>query len=107
MAFDTEATFTRHKIDLLPNEVAVELGCLGCQHAVAGVYTGSGDKDHRKSVATAITELSDVSGIPVHVTPNGGPRFHGSCEDGSGCDPADMGDMASELTATFGMSRKV
>lgn len=68
---------------LLPNEVVVNIGCMGCDAACAGTYRLQGNRVQRDEFANNVgeaLELTEVAGsiqIGGHVT-----RYEGNCEGG-------------------------
>lgn len=75
---------------LLPDEVAIKIGCAGCDSAIAGSYLAKGSRDERTHLRTEVEEALELTDIPGTVK-NGGRSvdFEGSCNPGNcpGSDP--------------------
>ena len=74
--------------ELLPSEVAVLVGCVGCNAACAGVYVVTGDKLTRQQVAEDMLIGGELTGIPVTVRIGvSESRSSGAQADQQMCDP--------------------
>ncbi len=93
--------------DLLPNEVAVRIGCEACSSALAGsavIVTRS--KTARDDIRRALSDFSEVTEVPSVVEISGIRReFAAPTEDCAVCPMVDQLSYVEEVMTTIGLDR--
>lgn len=70
----------------LPHELAVQVGCVGCEGAGCGTYSVSeSDREARKALVQDLRTAQELAGIPLKILSGGTTREYGQAEQN--CDP--------------------
>lgn len=92
---------------LLPTELFVSIGCVGCQFGAAGNYCATGTREERERAGRDLLAIGDLSGLPVTVQNNSARRKAGddaavgACGSSPACQDPEVLSLLKEVGITF------